>query len=73
MVDEPCVHLCIDDYLGAFQRDLWERQDIVQPEWSNIIRGFHAAGAAIARAGNMVIIDDVLEEKPPGRIACWSC
>jgi chloramphenicol 3-O phosphotransferase len=65
MIDEPCIHLCIDDHLGAYQSDLWERQEIVKPEWPNIIRGFHAAGAAIARAGNMVIIDDVLEESPP--------
>ena len=64
-IDEPCVHLCIDDYLGAFQGDLWERQEIVKPEWPSIIRGFHAAGAAIARAGNIVIIDDVLEGEPP--------
>ena len=65
MINEPCIHLCIDDCLGAFQSDLWERQEIVKPEWPNIIHGFHAAGAAIARAGNMVIIDDVLEEEPP--------
>jgi len=30
-----------------------------------IIRGFHAAGAAIARSGNLVIMDDVLESEPP--------
>jgi chloramphenicol 3-O phosphotransferase len=65
MLDEPCIHLCIDDYLGAFQGDLWQRQEIVRPRWRNIIQGFHAAGAAIARAGNLVIIDDVLEEEPP--------
>jgi chloramphenicol 3-O phosphotransferase len=65
MIDEPWIHLWIDDYLGAFQSALWERQEIVKPEWPNIIRGFHAAAAAVARAGNMVIIDDVLEESPP--------
>jgi chloramphenicol 3-O phosphotransferase len=65
MIDEPCIHLCIDDYLGAYQSDLWERQEVVRPRWRNIIRGFHAAGAAIARAGNMVLMDDVLEEDPP--------
>jgi chloramphenicol 3-O phosphotransferase len=65
MIEEPCLHLCIDDYLGAFQRDLWQRQEVVRPRWPNIIRGFHAAGAGIARAGNLVILDDVLEEEPP--------
>jgi len=65
MIDEPCIHWCIDDYLGAFQSDLWERQEMVKPEWPNIVRGFHAAGAAIARTGNLVIIDDVLEAEPP--------
>ena len=65
MLEEPCIHLCIDDYLGAFQKGLWDRQEIVQPAWPNIIAGFHAAAAAIARAGNLVIVDDVLEEEPP--------
>jgi chloramphenicol 3-O phosphotransferase len=65
MIDAPCFHLCIDDYLGALQTDLWDRPDIVQREWQHIIRGFHAAAAAIARAGNLVIVDDVLENEPP--------
>ena len=26
MLEEPCIHLCIDDYLGAFQKGLWNRQ-----------------------------------------------
>jgi chloramphenicol 3-O phosphotransferase len=30
-----------------------------------IIRGFRAAGAAIAPAGNLLIMDDVLESKLP--------
>ena len=64
-IEEPCIHLCIDDYLSAYQKGLWKKQGIVQNEWSKIIRGFHAAGAAIARAGNMVIMDDVLENEPP--------
>ena len=34
-------------------------------EETHIIAGFHAAAAATARAGNLVIIDDVLEENPP--------
>jgi chloramphenicol 3-O phosphotransferase len=38
---------------------------MVQGEWPNIIAGLHAAAAAIARAGNSVIVDDVLEEEPP--------
>jgi chloramphenicol 3-O phosphotransferase len=65
MLEEPCIHLCIDDYLGAFQKGLWDKQEIVQPAWPSIIAGFHAAAAAIARAGNLVIVDDVLEEEPP--------
>jgi len=64
-IKKPCIHLCIDDYLSAYQKNLWERKDIVQPEWEKIIRGFHAAGAAIARSGNLVIMDDVLESEPP--------
>ena len=65
MIEEPCIHLCIDDYLGAFQNDLWDKREIVQPAWPSIIAGFHAAAAAIAHAGNLVIVDDVLEEEPP--------
>ena len=64
-IEEPCIHLCIDDYLGAFQNNLWEKKNVIRQEWPHIIRGFHAAGAAIARAGNLVIIDDVLEADPP--------
>jgi chloramphenicol 3-O-phosphotransferase len=33
MIQEPCIHLCIDDYLGAFQNDLWSKQEIMQPAW----------------------------------------
>ena len=65
MIEVPCIHWCIDDYLAAYQKALWAKQEIVQPEWPKIIRGFHAAGAAIARAGNLVIMDDVLESEPP--------
>ena len=65
ILEEPCMHLCIDDYLGAFQKDLWDNKEIVRQEWPHIISGFHAAAAAIARAGNMVIVDDVLEKDPP--------
>jgi chloramphenicol 3-O phosphotransferase len=65
MIEEPCIHLCIDDYLGAFQKGLWDKQEIVQPAWPSIIAGFHAAAAAIAREGILVIVDDVLEEDPP--------
>ena len=64
-IDEPCIHLCIDDYLQAYQKDLWDKEQIVQQRWPRIISGFHAAAAAIARAGNFVIVDDVLEENPP--------
>jgi chloramphenicol 3-O phosphotransferase len=56
-IERPCIHHCIDDYLGAFQKGLWEKKTVIQQEWPHIIRGFHAAGAAIARA--------VLEENPP--------
>ena len=65
MIKEPCIHFCIDDYLGMFQDELWQNRDIVEQEWTYIIGGFHAAAAAIARAGNLVIVDDVLEENPP--------
>jgi len=65
MIEKPCMHCCIDAYLSAFQPGLWERKAVVKSEWRHIIRGFHAAGAAVARAGNLVIIDDVLETEPP--------
>jgi len=65
MLEEPCAHYCIDDYLNMFQKDLWGKRGVTQQEWSHIIAGFHAAATAIARAGNLVIIDDVLEESPP--------
>ena len=65
MIEQPCFHFCIDDYLELLQPDLWDRREIVQREWSHIIKGFHAAAAAIARAGNLVIVDDVLENEPP--------
>lgn len=65
IIEAPCIHWCIDDYLSAYQKGLWRKKEIVQLEWPKIIRGFHAAGAAIARAGNLVIMDDVLESEPP--------
>jgi len=65
MIEEPCLHLCIDDYLSAFQRSIWRRPEILTPQWPHMLRGFYAAGAAIARAGNLVIIDSVLEADPP--------
>jgi chloramphenicol 3-O phosphotransferase len=65
MIERPCAHLCIDDYLSTFQKGLWDNKEVVQREWPDIIAGFHAAAAAIAHAGNLVIIDDVLEEEPP--------
>jgi chloramphenicol 3-O phosphotransferase len=65
IIEEPCIHLCIDDYLGAFQKGLWDKEQVVQQRWSQIVSGFHAAAAAIARAGNLIIVDDVLEENPP--------
>jgi chloramphenicol 3-O phosphotransferase len=64
-IEEPCAHLCIDEYLGAFQKGLWDKKRVVRQHWPQIITGFHAAAAAIARAGNLVIVDDVLEENPP--------
>ena len=42
IIEEPCIHLCIDDYLGAFQKGLWDRPDDVHQEWPYIIRCFHA-------------------------------
>jgi chloramphenicol 3-O phosphotransferase len=65
IMEKPCVHLGIDDYLGTYQKRLWDNEEVVRREWPNIIAGFHAAAAAIARAGNLVIVDDVLEEDPP--------
>ena len=65
IMEKPCVHMGIDDYLGTYQKRLWDNEEVVQREWPNIIAGFHAAAAAIARAGNLVIVDDVLEEEPP--------
>ena len=65
IIEIPCIHWCIDDYLNEYQKGLWKKKEIVQLEWPKIIRGFHAAGAAIVRTGNLVIMDDVLESEPP--------
>ena len=65
MIKEPCIHFCIDDYLGAFQDKLWQNREMLDQEWAHIIGGFHAAAAAMTRAGNLVIVDDVLEDNPP--------
>ena len=65
MIKEPCIHFCIDDYLGAFQDKLWQNREMLDQEWAHIIGGFHTAAAAMARAGNLVIVDDVLEDNPP--------
>ena len=59
------VHLCIDDYLGEFQEGRWDNKQATQQRWSQIVSGFHTAAAAAARAGNSIIVDDVLEENPP--------
>jgi len=65
MIKEPCIHFCIDDYLGAFQDKLWQNREMLDQEWAHIIGGFHTAAAAMTRAGNLVIVDDVLEDNPP--------
>ncbi|MES0361073.1 MAG: hypothetical protein ABUK20_09175 [Anaerolineales bacterium] len=38
---------------------------MVKQEWAKIIQGFHAAGSAIAHAGNLVTMEYVLESEPP--------
>ena len=64
-LDRPCIHWCIDDYLKLYPQDLWDGNTVSAQDWEQIIRGFHAAGAAMARENNLVIFDDVLEAEPP--------
>ncbi len=55
---DPWFHVGVDDLLKCLP--LAEHQDQLIAEVSAVMRGIHAAMAALAAAGNRVIIDHVL-------------
>jgi len=55
-IDEPCLHLCIDDYLEAFQKGLWDNKQVVQQRWPQTVSGFHAATNNIPALGNALVM-----------------
>jgi chloramphenicol 3-O phosphotransferase len=65
MLPVPSLHACIDDYLAGYDLERWTSSEELRQAWPRIIRGFHAAAAAVAREGVVVIVDDVLEPDPP--------
>ena len=46
IIETPCIHWCIDDYLSVYQQELWEKNEIGTQKWAKIIQGFHAARPA---------------------------
>ena len=57
---DPWFHLGVDDFLKHLP--LEEHQDQLVAELKSVMRGIHAAMAALAAAGNRVIIDHVLAQ-----------
>ncbi len=57
---DPWFHLGVDDFLKRLL--LEDHQDQLVAELAPVMRGIHAAMAAVARAGNRVIIDHVLAQ-----------
>jgi chloramphenicol 3-O phosphotransferase len=60
---EPYLHLSLDAFLNQLPSSYLEDHAPLAGEFSHLLIGFYASSAAIARAGNNVIIDTVLQER----------
>ena len=60
---EPYLYLSIDTFLHQLPSSYLEDHAALAREFSRLLDGFNSSSAAIARAGNNVIIDMVLQER----------
>jgi chloramphenicol 3-O phosphotransferase len=66
---EPYLHLSIDAFLHQLPSSLLEDRAALAREFPRLLAGFNSSSAAIARAGNNIIVDTVLQE-PSWIAAC---
>jgi chloramphenicol 3-O phosphotransferase len=59
---KPYPHLSLDAFLNQLPSSYLEDHAFLDREFSHLLVGFNSSSAAIARAGNNVIIDTVLQE-----------
>jgi chloramphenicol 3-O phosphotransferase len=59
---EPYLHVSIDAFLHQLPLSALEDQAALFREFPRLLAGFNSSSAAIARAGNNIIVDSVLEE-----------
>ena len=59
---EPYLHVSIDGFLHQLPASVLADQMALARELPRLIAGFNASAAAIARAGNNIIVDSVLQE-----------
>ena len=60
----PYLHLSIDAYLHQLPISVLTDGAILVRELPKLMAGFNASNAAIARAGNNIIVDTVWEQRP---------
>ena len=61
---EPYMHLAVDMFFQAVPIRFWESTTVgdINPTKARIVSGFHRTIAALASAGNNIIVDHVLQE-----------
>ncbi|MGF1909898.1 chloramphenicol phosphotransferase CPT family protein [Vibrio kasasachensis] len=56
------LHLSVDTYLSQISPSDLDNSALMEKRFPSIVAGFHESAAAIARAGNNVIVDYVLQQ-----------
>jgi len=56
------LHVSVDTYLSQIAQCDLNNSTLMENRFPNIVNGFHESAAAIARAGNNVIVDYVLQQ-----------
>ena len=59
---EPYLHVSVDGFLHQLPQSVLADHRALARELPRLIAGFHSSAAAIARAGNNIIVDSVLQE-----------
>ena len=60
-LDELYFHISVDDFLHLIPERWWDDEEAVRQEFPRWISGCRASVASIAKEGNRVILDHVLE------------
>lgn len=61
--EEPYLYVSVDNFLHQLSERFLKSQNVMDRELSSLISGFHASVAAMAQAGNRVLLDHVLQEE----------